>query len=178
LHILEYVWELDPAQFALATWFSHVGVLSDVSLQLFISDARGIVRSSTRSALIGTDVSGRDYFRHEAALPADDDKMFVGSLTQGQVTHLWQINLVRRLDNPDGSFAGVIAASYDTNSFWRLYGEVDLGADALIAVVSMRDGAVTKTAEGLARIRAARTIRGRYSAENRQVGRYDPGAEG
>jgi signal transduction histidine kinase len=140
LHILEYVWELDPTHFDLATWSSHVGELSDVSLQLFISDARGIVRSSTRSAIIGTDVSGRDYFRHEEALPADDGKMFVGSLTQGQVTRLWQINLVRRLDHPDGSFAGVIAASYDTNAFWRLYGEVDLGADALIAVVSMRDG--------------------------------------
>ena len=139
LHILEYVWELDPTHFDLATWYSHVGVLSDVSLQLFISDARGIVRSSTRPAIIGTDVSGRDYFRHEEALPADDGKMFVGSLTQGQVTHLWQINLVRRLDNSDGSFAGVIAASYDTNSFWRLYGEVDL-ANVLIAVVSTRDG--------------------------------------
>ena len=139
LHILEYVWELDPAHFDLATWYSHVGVLSDVSLQLFISDARGIVRSSTRPAIIGTDVSGRDYFRHEEALPADEGKMFVGSLTQGQVTHQWQINLVRRLDNSDGSFAGVIAASYDTNSFGRLYGEVDL-ANALIAVVSTRDG--------------------------------------
>ena len=140
LNILEYIWERDPTHFDLATWSSHVGVLSDVSLQLFIADARGIVRSSTRSAIIGTDVSGRDYFRHEKALPADDDKMFVGSLTQGQVTHLWQINLVRQLNNPDGSFAGVIAASYDANSFWRLYAEVDLGADALIAVVSMRDG--------------------------------------
>ena len=70
----------------------------------------------------------------------DDGKMFVGELTQGQVTRLWQINLVRRLDNPDGSFAGVIAASYDTNSFTRFYREVDLGTHGLIAVVSMRDG--------------------------------------
>ena len=35
LHILEYVWELDPTHFDLATWYSCVGVLSDVSLQLF-----------------------------------------------------------------------------------------------------------------------------------------------
>jgi hypothetical protein len=56
LHILEYVWELDPTHFDLATWYNHVGVLSDVSLQLFISDAREIVRSSTRPAIIGTDV--------------------------------------------------------------------------------------------------------------------------
>ena len=58
----------------------------------------GIVRASSRPAIIGTDVGNRDYFRHEASLAADDDKMFVGELTQGQVTRLWQINLVRRLD--------------------------------------------------------------------------------
>ena len=102
-------------------------MLSDVSLQLFIADSHGIVQASSRPAIIGTDVSNRDYFRHEASLAADDGKMFVGELTQGQVTRLWQINLVRRLDNPDGTFAGVIAASYDTNSFTRFYREVDLG---------------------------------------------------
>jgi hypothetical protein len=36
-----------------------------------------------RPAIIGTDVGKRDYFRHEASLAADDDKMFVGELTQG-----------------------------------------------------------------------------------------------
>ena len=65
-------------------------------------------------------------------------RMFVGALTRGQVTRAWQINLVRRLDNQDGGFAGVIAASYDTNSFARFYREVDLGSHGLIAVVSAR----------------------------------------
>ena len=36
LNILEYIWERDPTHFDLATWSRHVGVLSDVSLQLFI----------------------------------------------------------------------------------------------------------------------------------------------
>jgi signal transduction histidine kinase len=140
LRILEYEWQRDPDHFDVAARASQAVVLSDVSLQLFIADARGIVQSSSRPAIIGTDISKRDYFRHEASLPADDGKMFMGDLTQGQVTRLWQINLARRLDNPDGSFAGVIAASYDTNSFTRLYREVDLPARGLIAVVSMRDG--------------------------------------
>ncbi len=140
LRILEYEWQRDPDHFDLAARARQVVVLSDVSLQLFIADARGIVQSSSRPAIIGTDISKRDYFVHEASLPADEGKMFMGELTKGQVTRLWQINLVRRLDNPDGSFAGVIAASYDTNSFTRLYREVDLPAHGLIAVVSTRDG--------------------------------------
>jgi len=140
LRILEYEWQRDPDHFDVAARASQAVVLSDVSLQLFVADARGIVQSSSRPAIIGTDISKRDYFSYEASLPADDGKMFMGDLTQGQVTRLWQINLARRLDNQDGSFAGVIAASYDTNSFTRLYREVDLPARGLIAVVSMRDG--------------------------------------
>ena len=140
LRILEYEWQRDPDHFDLAARSGQAVVLSDVSLQLFIADSHGIVQASSRPAIIGTDVGNRDYFRHEASLAADDDKMFVGELTQGQVTRLWQINLVRRLDNPDGTFAGVIAASYDTNSFTRFYREVDLGTHGLIAVVSARDG--------------------------------------
>ena len=140
LRILEYEWQRDPDHFDLAARSGQAVVLSDVSLQLFIADSHGIVQASSRPAIIGTDVGNRDYFRHEASLAADDDKMFVGELTQGQITKLWQINLVRRLDNPDGTFAGVIAASYDTNSFTRFYREVDLGTHGLIAVVSARDG--------------------------------------
>ncbi len=140
LRILEYEFERDPTNFDLATRARQVVVLNDVSLQLFIVDAQGIVRASTRPAIVGTDVSGRDYFRHESGLARDDGAMFVGSLTQGQITKLWQINLVRRLDNATGSFDGVIAASYDTNSFTRFYRDVDLGSHGLIAVVSVPDG--------------------------------------
>src|SRR5262245_34375428 len=103
LRILEYEWQRDRDHFDLAARSSQVVVLTDVSLQLFIADAKGIVRASSRPAILGTDVTGRDYFRFEAALPADNGKAFLGELTQGQITRLWQINMVRRLDNPDGT---------------------------------------------------------------------------
>ncbi len=140
LRILEYEWQRDPDHFDLAERAKQVVVISEVSLQIFIATAQGRVRTSTRPAIIGTDVSNRDYFRYEASLPADDGRMFVGALTQGQVTRLWQINLVRRLDLPDGRFSGIVAASYDTNAFARFYRGVNVGTGDLIAVVSMRDG--------------------------------------
>ena len=146
LRILEYEWQRDASHFDLAARAAQVVVVNDVALQLFIADDHGIVRLSTRPTIIGTDVTQRDYFRYEAALPTDDGKMFVGELTQGQVTRLWQINLVRRLDDPTGHFSGVIAASYDTNAFARLGHDVGLGRDVelgtngIIGVVSERDG--------------------------------------
>ena len=108
LGFLQYEWQRDPEHFDLAARASQAVMLTDVSLQLSIADAQGIVRSSTRPAILGSDVSTRDYFRDESSKAADDGKMFVGELTQGHVTRLWQINLVRRLGNPDGSFAGLI----------------------------------------------------------------------
>ena len=139
LRILEYEWERDPDHFDLATRSLQVVVINDVALQLFIADAQGIVRSSTRPAIVGTDIGRRDYFRHEAALPADDGQMYVGSLVQGQVTRQWQINLARRLDAADKKFAGVLAASYDASALTRFGPGVDTGTNGIIGVVSMRD---------------------------------------
>jgi sensor domain CHASE-containing protein len=53
LRILEQEWQRDPTHFDLATWSGQAVVLGDVSLQLFIADAQGIVRSSSRAAIIG-----------------------------------------------------------------------------------------------------------------------------
>ncbi len=140
LRFLEYQWQQDPAKFDFAAWMRQAIILHDMSLQVFIADEHGIVRASSRPGIIGTDVSARDYFRHEAGLAADEDRMFVGALTRGQITRLWQMNLVRRLDRPDGSFGGVIAVSYDTNSFARFWQQVDLGPRGLIGIVSMQAG--------------------------------------
>ncbi|MDQ2803752.1 MAG: PAS-domain containing protein [Pseudomonadota bacterium] len=142
LHILEMEWERDPAGFDFDAWRRRALALSDTSLQIFMTDAPGIVRASSRVEIVGDDVGERDYFRHEAALPADDGRMFIGSLTRGVITRQWQLNLVRRLDHPGGTFAGVIAASYDASAFGRLQRQNGLGARDLLAVISTSDGEV------------------------------------
>ncbi|HTI79057.1 MAG TPA: PAS-domain containing protein [Acetobacteraceae bacterium] len=115
-------------------------MLNDFSLQIFIADEQGTVRASTRAAIVGTMISQRDYFRHEASLPADDGKMYIGSLTQGQVTRQWQLNLARRLDHGDGTFAGIIAASYDPNALSRFHLDETATGRGVIGLVSMKDG--------------------------------------
>jgi signal transduction histidine kinase/ActR/RegA family two-component response regulator len=140
LRILEHEWEANPSGFNLADWRQRALVLPDLSLHVFISDAQGIIRASTRPELIGVDISGRDYFRYEAGLPRDTGQMFIGPSTRGLVTNRWQMNMARRLDGPDGEFRGVMAVSYDTNSLTRFYRQADLGDNGLIAIVGVRDG--------------------------------------
>lgn len=141
LYILELEWQRDPAIFNFEDWQRRVLALTDVSLQIFMADATGIVRQSSRPGLIGDNISRRDYFRHEAALIADNDRMFIGSLTRGLVTRLWQINLARRLDSPTGAFAGIIVASFDLNTFYRINRDLDLGSAGLL-LVGAPDGSI------------------------------------
>ncbi len=140
LRILEHEWEADPAGFNLLEWRKRTLVLPDLALHMFLTDAQGIIRSSTRPELIGLDVGGRDYFRAEAHAKHDDGSMFISPSTRGLVTNRWQMNMARRLDNPDGAFAGVIVISYDTSSLTRFFRKADLGENGLIALVGTEDG--------------------------------------
>ena len=140
LRILETQWEKDSQHFDLIAWHQQAVVFSDLSLHIFVTDANGVIRASTRPDLIGVNVASRDYFRHEASLPADDDRMFIGRSTRGLVTQQWQMNMARRLDHMGGGFGGVIGLSYDTAALTRFYRDADMGSLGMIALVGMEDG--------------------------------------
>ncbi len=141
LRILEVEWERDPASFNFDDWRKRLLALSNGSLQIFRTDSAGIVRQSSRADLVGDDVISRDYFQHELLLPGDEQRVFIGSLIRGLKTHLWQINIARRLDTSNGSFAGVIVASLDAAIFESLADRLDLRAHGLLVVVD-NDGSV------------------------------------
>ncbi len=140
LRILELEWQRDPEHFDISVWSRQLVMIADSSLQLFVADNSGIVRASSRPEIIGTDISGRDYFRHERDLPKDDGRMFISALTRGAVTRQWQLNMVRRLDRDNHKFAGVISASFDPASLAHFYSGIDLGPHGMVAVVGSSDG--------------------------------------
>jgi signal transduction histidine kinase len=142
LRILEVAWEREPEAFRLETWRGRLVALDETALQIFVADAQGIVRQSTRPEIIGSDVSQRDYFRYEAELPKDNGSMFINPPVLGLVTQRWQLNLVRRLDYPDGRFGGVVSIATPTNPTDQVYTAFDLGEDGLIALVSLPDGSL------------------------------------
>lgn len=141
LHILEVAWQHNPGRFDFDLWRRQVLALTGLSLQIFLADRNGVIRYSSRPALIGSYVGDRDYFRHAAELAHDNGRMFIGSLVQGKVTRVWQINLARRLDFPDGTFGGIIDASIDVSTFFHLSQELGLGTHDFL-VVAASDGTV------------------------------------
>jgi signal transduction histidine kinase/DNA-binding response OmpR family regulator len=142
LRILARMWESDPGNFDLPAARRQFVVLNDLSSQVFIADENGIVQHDTVAATVGTNVSRRDYFRHEAGRSADDDRMFISPTTMGSVTRQWQLNLARRLYKPDGGFAGVVVASMRISALGSFYQMANIGSHGIIAVVAMERGGV------------------------------------
>jgi len=69
----------------------------------------------------------RDYFRHHRDNAGRT--MLIGEPVASRPRGVWAIPITRRIDNEDGSFAGVIAARLRPVSFERLFGL--LGADTV-----------------------------------------------
>ena len=88
------------------------------------------------------------FFRNLAALPADDGQMYVGQAGPKPGGDGWALNIARRLDLPDGSFAGVINVTYDMVDLIRYYGQSPLGRQGLLELVGERDERLLAAAGG------------------------------
>ncbi len=92
---------------------------------LGVADSEGMV---TLNAPVATPfgIADRPHFR--AHIERDSGALFVGPPQIGRVSGRWSVNVSRRVNHADGSFAGVVIAGIDVEYFNRFYKEVDLGA--------------------------------------------------
>ncbi len=102
-------------------------------LAISIVDASGHIVASKAPAAIGLDVADREYFlRHkdtDTALPDISKPVMLRAIGQEAV------QVTRRLNNPDGSFAGIVALSVDPATFTELYNRTILGDSGTLALV-------------------------------------------
>jgi signal transduction histidine kinase/DNA-binding NarL/FixJ family response regulator len=144
LRILEDDWERDPAAFDLPYWQRQARVLSDLALYLYVTDAQGTVRMSSRPDLVGVDFSLQPAFRDRARLDHDDGELFIGAGAADPVNDLWQISIARRLDS-QGTFAGVIGLSYNT-AVGSFFNSAEMGSRSIIALVDTEHGLIYASA--------------------------------
>ncbi len=142
LGALEREWVRNPGSVSLDGWGGQALISADLARYIYITDAHGIIRLSTRPDLIGADVSERDYFRNRAALPANDGRTLIGPAVHGAISKLWHVNMVRRLDTPDGRFAGIITAACDPSFLTGLYNAMGLGSHGMIGLIGTQLGRI------------------------------------
>jgi signal transduction histidine kinase/CheY-like chemotaxis protein len=139
LQILAAEWHNDPVKFDPAVWKKRSTLLGDVSLQVYVLDSQGFVISSTRPDMMGIDMSDRDYFQAQRA--SRRTGLYVGPAIRWKSTGRWEMNLSRRLERDDQSFAGAMVVTYDPWALTSMLEQVDLGSRGLIALLG-NDGAI------------------------------------
>ncbi|MCL6692872.1 diguanylate cyclase [Pseudomonas sp. R3.Fl] len=100
-------------------------VLSQVvGISLFDAHGRWLLVSHG-SIPPGANSADRAFFIHHRDNPSRD--IFIGPPIRSRSSGLWVITVSRRLDHPDGSFAGVVATTLGIENFLSLFGRLDIG---------------------------------------------------
>ncbi|WP_159627650.1 GGDEF domain-containing protein [Massilia puerhi] len=120
----------------------HLVVLTQTTPELhgiFVYAADGRWLASSLSGTRQGDNSDRAYFKHHRAHRSRD--IYVGHPVRSRSTGVWVLPISRRLDNPDGSFAGVALVTLKVNFFERIYDELDVGKTGTV-LLALEDGTV------------------------------------
>lgn len=115
---------------------AQVPFLRDV----YVFDAKGdVVQMSAAHPVKPFNVADREYFRFHRDHAGPD--LFIGPPVLGRLSNRWLITLTRRLDGPDGRFAGVALCVLDPDYLQRLYDSIDIGKHGIVSLLLL-DGRV------------------------------------
>ena len=149
------------------TELSEKGVIdTEIFNQVGVIDANGIYALANRPLKGKLDLSDREHFRVHVA--ADTGELFVSKPVIGRATGKWSIQLTRRINKPNGEFAGVVVISIDPGYFTRFYGDLNLGGQGMAALYGL---------DGISRARRVGDKED-YGAEAKGSTMYDRIAQG
>jgi diguanylate cyclase (GGDEF)-like protein len=110
---------------------------------LFILDNTGRVIMSSVDGAVSRNNSDREYFQYHKTHV--DRGPRVGAPLIGRTSKLWIIPVTRRIDHPDGSFAGVALATIKIDFFSTFYRSVDVGEAGTILLMMTNGTLVLRT---------------------------------
>lgn len=130
----------DPEHFDVRQWSQANPLLADLLLRVSIIDKNGNLRLTSVPTNAGpTNMWDRDYFQFH--LHSQKDELLIGQPVIGRETGKWVLPVTRRIDAPDGSFAGVVVASIDPTYLSRFYESIDMGNLGVVLLVGT-DGVI------------------------------------
>ncbi|MCP1445562.1 diguanylate cyclase (GGDEF)-like protein [Pseudomonas sp. GGS8] len=98
-------------------------------------DAHGDWLFSTHTPISSnSNNADRAFFQYHRNTP--DRGVHIGPAILSRVSCAWVISVSRRIDHPDGSFAGVIAATLSLEHFLKLYRSIHVGQFGAISLTS------------------------------------------
>ncbi|WP_158806847.1 sensor domain-containing diguanylate cyclase [Beijerinckia sp. L45] len=132
---------LDPAIRALspklrqAALFDRSANASGLGSILILDQTGKLVADSHSELPRDLDVADRDYFKVLARGPSTPE-LFVSHPFKSRLQpDTWVIGLSRRIDNPDGSFAGIVLGTLKLSYFTHLFGSVAMPSGSTITII-------------------------------------------
>lgn len=119
----------------LSTFHSH---FADFALvEVAVIDAEGRLLDSTLPHTRGEDLKNQEYVRvyRNASTGRGGDRLFISKPVLSQVPERWSVQFTRRIDGPDGKFAGVLVFSINPFVFGELADDLPLGERGGVLIV-------------------------------------------
>jgi PAS domain S-box-containing protein len=130
------VYEKDPPAFNATAEFQNIPLPKAMMIQMGLIGADGyLVASSLGPISSSTNLGDREHFRVHAA--ADSGAMFISQPVLSRVSGQWSIPMTRRLNRPDGSFAGTLVLSLDLDYLQDFFRDLNLGQRGVASVVGL-----------------------------------------
>lgn len=142
---LKHQYEKEGRNIDIPRYAKDEGVVSQPVLQLSVADENGQLFAGSLVPFIAVNIKDREHFLVHKDV--DRGQLFVSKPVFGRASQKWSIQISRRINKLDGSFAGVAVVSVDPFYFSEFYKQVDLGGDSSIALIG-RDGIVRVRQDG------------------------------
>ena len=141
-NVVERVEHDGTAQASLARLQRHLVELTRTTPELhgiFVYGADGSwLATSLPETTLGNNAD-RSYFRYHLEHPGR--AIHIAPPVKSRSTGVWVLPVSRRIDHPDGSFAGVALITLKVNFFERIYDELDVGRTGTV-LLALADGTV------------------------------------
>jgi PAS domain S-box-containing protein len=99
-----------------------------------VTDASGIIRQSTQPVIVGQSRRSLFLFQRLSGGPADDLVIDPPFFTVSEPRH-FVLPLARRLEQPDGSFNGIVVVVFEPSQLRSFFRSVDVGRRGAISVL-------------------------------------------
>jgi len=130
---LKKAYEQDGISSSVIAAYMDIKVNDPSRYQIAVINKYGIVVESSNKGILGVNLSDRKYFisHHDSDMQTLD----IGRSVIGKTSHTSIIPLSRRINNPDGSFAGIVYIGLNSDYFLSFYNKIDIGHDQLISLL-------------------------------------------
>ena len=119
------------------TFINALGFDRSVVDNIYLIAADGRIVLSHDPATLGRSVTDRNYFNFHRVTATD--QIFISPVEPGRVTGKFHFRITRRIDNPDGSFGGLVLATVNPESFARYYSDLTVGAKSFASLLGISD---------------------------------------